>query len=305
MSRSYARTDQDTALHPSRREAFEPDPHGRRPPVRDIKPNLRVPDLQEIVLEVIESVVTKERAGGPGPGRPLASPAGPSLPHPGQPHRRRGDGLHRHRSHGKTPGLRAGSTAHRDYAEALVETVRESLVVLDEGPLRPHGKQLLLSQVPGTPLQTEGKPLRALELGGAGPPPFQALEEVVARPEPLQDLEPGLAMKGLGERTLLFNARRVRLPASPGLYPHGDRRHHGAQGGRREPRASEVRYRRIFESAREGIRSWTANPGRFSTPTRTSSTCWDSRARSSSAGCPGTSGSPGTRGPPARLQRGR
>ena len=144
----------------------------------------------------------------------------------------------------------------RDYAEALVETVRESLIVLDENLRVRTANQSFYRIFQTTPLQTEGKPLLELwGLGEAAPPLLGLLDRTFAG----ERSDPGLR-GGAGRRrppateTLLLNARRVRLAGRAAVaHPRRDRRHHGPDGSGERPAGVRGAYRLIFETAREGI----------------------------------------------------
>ena len=143
----------------------------------------------------------------------------------------------------------------REYAEALVETVREALVVLDETLHVRTANQSYYRMFQTTPKQTEGRPF--LELWGldAAQPDFRGLlARAVREKTPIQDHELAVDIERVGEKTLRFNARRVRVPGEPqpllllALEDITERKRAEVA-----VRASEVRYRRIFETAREGI----------------------------------------------------
>ena len=222
---------------------------GRR--IGDLKSNLHVPDFEALVKGVVTSLTPLEREVQDVDGRWYLMRVRPYLTLDS-------------RVDGAVlafvdidPLKRTLEQAHaaRDYAEALVETVRESLVVLDEKLRVRAANKAFYRTFPVTPLQTEGKFLFDLwRWREQDRRLFEALEQVVASPEPLQDLESRLATEGLGERTLLFNARRVRVPGEPRpliLVAIDDiTKRKQAEA---ELRASEARYRRIFETAREGI----------------------------------------------------
>jgi PAS domain S-box-containing protein len=144
-----------------------------------------------------------------------------------------------------------------DYAEALVETVRESLVVLD-GSLRIRAaNQSFYRTFQTSPIATEGRDF--LELWGLEDEDPHLRERLtkITRETPLHDYEVDQEIEPLGRKTLLLNARRVRLPSESGeaqpliLLAIDDITER--KSAENALRASESRYRRIFETTREGI----------------------------------------------------
>jgi PAS domain S-box-containing protein len=174
---------------------------------------------------------------------------------------------------GRSPGAGVGGSAAdrdafrraRDYAEALVETVREALVVLDDQLVVRTANQAFYRTFQGSPGRTEGREFLELwriedsrhELRGL-------LDATIRDRAPIQDHEVTLEIEGLGTKTLLINARRVRLPVDTQpliLLAIDDI----TERKRAETalRSSESRYRRIFETAREGIWLMDAKTGQL------------------------------------------
>ncbi len=229
--------------------------------IRDIKPNVRVPDLQEIVLEVIESVVMKEREIQDHEGHWHLLQV--------RPYRTLDN-----RIDGAVmvfldidPMKRSLEQVNRarDYAEALVETVRESLVVLDEGLRVRTANNSFYRVFQTSPIKTEGQPLLELWNWERQEPDLKLLLEKASRGgEALRDFEAELAVEGLGNKTLLFNARRVRFlgDVKPFVLLAIDDITE-RKVAENALRASEVRYRQIFEAALEGVLLQDAETGRI------------------------------------------
>ena len=140
-------------------------------------------------------------------------------------------------------------------AEALVETVREALVVLDETFRVRTANHVLLPHVPDLCEADGGTAVSgALGLDAAQLDFRGLLERMVREKAPIQDHELAVDIERVGEKTLRVNARRVRVPGEPqpllllALDDITERKR-----AEIAVRASEVRYRRIFETAREGI----------------------------------------------------
>jgi two-component system, LuxR family, sensor kinase FixL len=98
----------------------------------------------------------------------------------------------------------------RGYAEMIVETVREPLVVLDQGLRVRKANESFYRTFGGTPTGTEGRHL--YELGNRQwdiPRLRTLLEEVLPQDHHFSDFEVEHDLAGLGRRTMLLNARRL------------------------------------------------------------------------------------------------
>jgi PAS domain S-box-containing protein len=143
----------------------------------------------------------------------------------------------------------------RAFAEGIVETVRQPLLVLDAGLRVRTANRAFYRTFRVTPAETEGRSL--FELGSRqwdDPRLRELLEEVLPRDSQFDDFEVAREFPGVGRRTMLLNARR--------LEPGGGRPEQillaieDATERRRAADAlvvSETRYRRLFEAAQDGI----------------------------------------------------
>ena len=119
----------------------------------------------------------------------------------------------------------------RIYAESIVATVREPLVVLDAS-LRVRSANPSFFEAFGLrPDETVDRPIFSLGTGEWDLPPVRRLlEEMLERQTEIVDFELVLPSPRLGPRTMLLNARMI-----PGLDgqsehdPRGHRRHHRSQ----------------------------------------------------------------------------
>jgi PAS domain S-box-containing protein len=146
-------------------------------------------------------------------------------------------------------------TRSLDYADALVETVQESLIVLDENLRIRYANKAFYRMFRTSQSEITGEyfaSLRGLEAGA--PRLLELLSAVAADREPMQDQELEIDFEGLGRKTFVVNAHRVepggqlRPVVVVSLEDVTERR--WAELGRR---SSELRYRLLFETAREGI----------------------------------------------------
>jgi PAS domain S-box-containing protein len=149
------------------------------------------------------------------------------------------------------------------YAEGIVETVREPLLVLDGG-LRVRTANRSFYQTFGVlPAQTEGRPL--YDLGNRqwdDPRLRRLLEEILPRDSHFDDFEVTHEFEGVGRRTMLLNARRLRTHPECARQDLADGKGlillaiEDVTEHRRAVHAlnvSETCYRRLFETAQDGI----------------------------------------------------
>ncbi|HEU5248349.1 MAG TPA: PAS domain S-box protein, partial [Thermoanaerobaculia bacterium] len=143
-----------------------------------------------------------------------------------------------------------------DYAEALVETMQESLIILDR-ELRIRRANSVFHETFGiSPTEAEGE--RLLELGGGwadSQPAIRALlHRVAAEGESVRDYEFQVEFPGLGRKTLVGSARRLSLPGdTEPLVLIAIKDVTEARRATAALQASETRYRLLFETAREAI----------------------------------------------------
>lgn len=133
----------------------------------------------------------------------------------------------------------------RDYAAAIVDTIREPLIVLSDKLIVRSANRAFYDFFQGGPEQVEGHGVydivgRQLDL----PPVRQLLERLLKGESQLRDIEIERQIQPAGSRVLLLNARRLSGDASILL---------AFEDITERKRAAEARYRRLFESARDGI----------------------------------------------------
>ncbi len=109
----------------------------------------------------------------------------------------------------KTAGLRLQEAL--DYARAIVETVRDPLLVLDAGLRVRSANRAFYEAFGGTPGGTEGRPL--YDLGDKEwdvPALRRLLEEILPKETALDNFEVAHTFAGAGPRVMVLNARRLR-----------------------------------------------------------------------------------------------
>ena len=174
-------------------------------PIGDLKPRIEVANLEPLIVEVLDTLRVKEQEVQDREGRWYTLQ------------------IHPYRSAGNQidgavltlidiDEVKRGERdrAARDYAEAIVETVREPLIVLD-GNLRVRTANRSFYRVfQVLPEETEGRLL--YELGNNQwdlPELRRLLEEVLPQNNSFQDFKVEHEFTGVGKKTMWLNARRV------------------------------------------------------------------------------------------------
>jgi two-component system, chemotaxis family, CheB/CheR fusion protein len=175
-------------------------------PIGDLKPNLNVPDLEQLLAEVIDTLNVKEMEVQDREGRWYSLRIRPYVT---ADNKIEGAALAAVDIDMLKRSLEQLKQA-RDYAEAIIETVGEPLVVLD-AELRVLRANDAFYRTFGL-ARPEVEQHYFHELGGGlwnQPRLRELLAEVLPRNERLRDLEFEADFGGLGRRTLLLNAQRI------------------------------------------------------------------------------------------------
>jgi PAS domain S-box-containing protein len=152
------------------------------------------------------------------------------------------------------------------YAEGIVDTVREPLVVLDSALRVQTANRSFYQTFAASPEATEGQLL--YELGGRQwdlPRLRELLESVLPRDSQFNDFEVDHEFASLGHRTMLLNARRLdrRGGGGDGFILLAIEDVTGQRAAASALAASETRYRRLFETAQDGILLLDGDTGRI------------------------------------------
>jgi PAS domain S-box-containing protein len=160
--------------------------------------------------------------------------------------------------------LERAAAAARAFAENVVATVREPLLVLGADLKVQMANRSFYRTFRVTPQDTESRFLYELGDGQWNIPALRTLlEEVLPRNTSFDDFEVEHTFPALGRRTMLLNARRI-------FFGEGDRTEiillaiEDNTERKRTARAvetSEVRYRRLFETAQDAILILDADAG--------------------------------------------
>lgn len=175
-------------------------------PLSDIRLMVDVPDLEQMIAHAIDSLASSERQVRNDQGVWFDVRV---RPYKTLDHRIDGavvsfmdvDALKRHEQRVQTA---------RAYAEAIVETVAESLIVLDASLRVRSANRAFYQTFRVDRKETEGISLFDLGSGQWNIPALRsALEEVVNSGQSFQDLEVSEAFPGIGRRSMLLNGRRI------------------------------------------------------------------------------------------------
>jgi two-component system CheB/CheR fusion protein len=213
-------------------------------PVSDLKPRINAPQLEETIRRVLDTLAPEESEVQDQEGRWYSLRV---RPYRTSENRIDGAVLQLVDVDQLKRTLEQVKSA-RDYASAIVETVREPLIVL--GPdLRIETANRSFFQMFGTsPEESLNRPV--YEVGG-GQFNFPRLRDLLAHvaqaDSTIEDVEIERDFERIGRKTLLLNARRIERDGSGGLILLA------FEDVTERKRAAEARYRRLFEAAKDGM----------------------------------------------------
>jgi two-component system CheB/CheR fusion protein len=220
-------------------------------PIGNLKMRVEVPDLETLVTEVIDTVQVKEREVRDRDGRWYALRI-----HPYRTAENKIDGavavlVDIDEAKSAQEKIRKA----RDYAEAIVETVRDPLLVLDKELRAVSANQAFYQLFQVTPAETEGRFI--YEIGNRQWDIAELrhlLEEMIPQKAAIKDFEIRHNFPTIGPKVMLLNARRIVHEGQEtelillAIEDVTERVEFQAA-----LRISESRFRRLFESAKDGI----------------------------------------------------
>jgi two-component system CheB/CheR fusion protein len=220
-------------------------------PLSGVRHNLDLPDLEQVLKEVIDTVSVRERQVRDKEGRWFALRARPYLS-----------------LDNKIDGVvlvlvdidalkrtEQAITEARRHAEAVIRTVADPLLVLTS-ELRVHSaNEAFYKTFQLSAAETEGRLIFELDQGSWDIPRLRSLlRDIIPRNSFFNEFELAHDFHRIGRRSLLLNARMLTDPsgASPqillGIHDMTE-----VLAFQSEFRRSELRYRSLFEAARDGV----------------------------------------------------
>ena len=213
-------------------------------PIADLKPRINVPNLEDVLRGVLDTLQPYEREVEDHEGRSYLMRV--------RPYRTSDD-----RIDGTVLQLLDISEIKRslekvkyarDYAEAIVNTTHEPLVVLDDRLTIRDANRAFYEAMEVPEHAAKGKPIFKISSGRLDTSPIHDLfDRLKGGVSELIDVEIEPHSRSGEPRTLLVNARRLRSPDREPLVLVA------LQDVTVRKRAAEARYRRLFETARDGI----------------------------------------------------
>ncbi|HET6364307.1 MAG TPA: chemotaxis protein CheB, partial [Nitrospirota bacterium] len=175
-------------------------------PISDIKPNINVPDLDKLILEVVDSLTIKTQEVRDQQGRWYSMTI---RPYKTLDNRIDGALVTLEDINELKQGMLRIQEA-RAYAEAIVETVREPLIVLSKDLHVISANQAYYKNFAITPEAIEHKDFFSLQDGLWNIPKLRQLfEELIRAKGAFSDFEIDCAAPGVDRRILLLNAQTI------------------------------------------------------------------------------------------------
>ena len=212
-------------------------------PVSDLQPRINLPQLEEIISQVVDTLAPDEREVQDREGRWYSLRV---RPYRTSENRIEGAVLQLIDIDPAKKTLEQVRHA-RDYAAAIVETVREPLIVLDAELKIETANRAFFQTFRTSPEENLKKPI--YEVGG-GQFDFPKLRDLLTRAaltnSSIEDVEIERDFERIGRRTILLNARRIEQEDAGMILL-------AFEDITERKRAAEARYRRLFEAAKDGI----------------------------------------------------
>ena len=175
-------------------------------PLGDIQPKVNVPDLTQLILEVIDTLDTREREVQDREGHWYSLRIRPYK-------------TLDNKIQGAVVALvdidaaRRSATLTeeaRDFADAIVETVRDPIIILESDLRVKRASRSFYAMFQATPQETEGRFIYDLGNGQWNIPGLRVLlEEILPRDSIFDDFEVEHEFPRIGRKRMLLNARRI------------------------------------------------------------------------------------------------
>ncbi len=191
---------------PPAEELFNVIPSDLGRPLGDLRPNLKIPDLLEQINVVIKDLVPREFEVQDHSGQWYSLRIRPYITADNKIDGAAIAAVDIDELRRNTEQLKAS----RDYADAIVETVWEPLLVLDDHLRINRANSAFSRMFAVEPASLAGQVLWDICDGQWNQPALRApLEKILPEHQRLSDLELTIDCPGLGPRTLLINAHRI------------------------------------------------------------------------------------------------
>mgnify|MGYP000308054540 CR=1 FL=1 len=142
----------------------------------------------------------------------------------------------------------------RDLAEATIRSARDPMIVLESNLRVKSASEAFYKMFLTTPGQTEGRLLFDLGSGEWNIPRLRSLlEQILPTESVFNDFEIEDDFPVIGHRVLMLNSRRLRTDGKSDLILLSMTDHTERAIARSVTKRSEIRYRRLFEAAPDGI----------------------------------------------------
>ncbi len=213
-------------------------------PVSDLKPRINVPHLDDVIRQVADTLTPDEREVQDQEGRWYSLRV---RPYRTSENRIEGAVLQLIDIDQLKKTLEDVRYA-RDYASAIVETIREPLIVLDPELRVEAANRAFFQTFRTSPEESLKRSVYEVAGGQLGFPKLRDLLGLVAgKDSSIEDVEIERDFERIGRRTILLNARRIEQDGRTGriLLAFEDITE--------RKRAAEARYRRLFETAKDGM----------------------------------------------------
>ena len=146
-------------------------------------------------------------------------------------------------------------TEARDYAESIIRTARDPLLILDAGLRVQMANEAFYTTFKVFPAEVEGRLIFDLDHGVWNIPKLrELLKDILPRHSFFDNFEVTHEFEKLGRRTMLLNARTMsETSGQPARILLGIQDITQLLHFQAEMRRSELRYRRLFEAAKDGV----------------------------------------------------